>query len=115
MPTVSSCLLPPKAPSSQTTSSKTVLSTKIPPMASISPPEVLRTMVRGENTITNNTTGNTRDLGTDTYIETPAGGASAGDIADAVWNEVIADHLTSGTTGKTLKDAKTKATLASIK
>ena len=72
-------------------------------------------MVRGENTITNNTTANTRDLGTDTYIETPAGGASAGDIADAVWNEVIADHLTSGTTGKTLKDAKTKATLASLK
>ena len=76
---------------------------------------VLRTMVRGENTITNNTTGNTRDLGTDTYIETPAGGASAGDIADAVWNEVIADHVTAGTTGKTLKDAKTKATLASLK
>ena len=76
---------------------------------------VLRTMIRGQNTITNNTTGNTQDLGTDTYIETQAGGESASAIADAVWNEVIADHVTAGTTGKTLKDAKTKATLASLK
>lgn len=36
-------------------------------------------------------------------------------IADAVWDEVIADHPGTGTTGKTLKDAKTKATLASLK
>ncbi len=76
---------------------------------------VARTTIRGGNTITNNTTANTNDLGTDTYIETPAGGASTTDIADAVWNEVIADHLTTGTTGRTLRDAKKKATLASIK
>lgn len=36
-------------------------------------------------------------------------------IADAVWNELIADHTDAGTVGRTLKDAKTKATLASIK
>lgn len=67
------------------------------------------------NTITNNTTANTLDNGTDTYIESPSGGASTADIADAVWNEVIADHITSGSTGRTLADAKKKATLASIK
>ncbi len=76
---------------------------------------VTRTTLRSANTITNNTSGNTNDLGTDTYIETPAGGASSSDIADAVWNEVIADHATSGSAGKTLKDAKLKATIASIK
>jgi len=36
-------------------------------------------------------------------------------IADAVWDEAISGHLTTGTTGKTLKDTKTKATLASLK
>ncbi|MFZ2199876.1 MAG: right-handed parallel beta-helix repeat-containing protein, partial [Microgenomates group bacterium] len=76
---------------------------------------VARTTIRGGNTITNNTSANTLDLGTDTYIETPAGGASTSDIADAVWNELIDDHATSGTTGRTLRDAKKKATLASIK
>lgn len=76
---------------------------------------VARTTLRGGNTITNNTIGNTLDNGTDTYIETQAGGASTTDIADAVWNEVIADHAGAGSAGKTLKDAKTKATLASLK
>lgn len=76
---------------------------------------VLRTALRSGNTITNNTVSNTTDLGTDTYIETPAGGASSSDIADAVWNELISDHQTSGSTGRTLQDAKKKATLASIK
>ncbi len=76
---------------------------------------VARTTIRGGNTISGNTTANTLDLGTDTYIETPAGGASTTDIADAVWNELIDDHVSSGTTGRTLRDAKKKATLASIK
>lgn len=76
---------------------------------------VLRTTIRDRNTIINNTTANTQDLGTDTYIETQAGGESASAIADAVWDEVISGHVTSGTTGKTLKDAKLKATLASLK
>lgn len=76
---------------------------------------VLRTHVRSGHTFNKNTAGNTQDLGTDTLIETQAGGASAGEIADAVWDEVISGHVTSGSTGKTLKDAKTKATLASLK
>ena len=36
-------------------------------------------------------------------------------IADAVWDELIISHPISGSTGKTLKDTKTKATLASLK
>ncbi|MFZ2202244.1 MAG: hypothetical protein WAV56_02495 [Microgenomates group bacterium] len=36
-------------------------------------------------------------------------------IADGVWDELIAGHAISGSTGKTLKDAKLKATLASLK
>ena len=76
---------------------------------------VTRTGVRLHHTFSGNTSGSTRDLGTGTFIETPAGGASASDIADAVWDEVISGHTTSGTAGRTLKDAKTKATLASLK
>ncbi|OGD84170.1 hypothetical protein A2572_03395 [Candidatus Collierbacteria bacterium RIFOXYD1_FULL_40_9] len=76
---------------------------------------VNRTSVRSQNTIINNTSGNTTDSGTDSYIETPTGGASASEIADAVWDEVISSHTTSGTTGRALKDTKLKATLASIK
>ena len=76
---------------------------------------VLRTGVRLHHTFSGNTAGSTRDLGTGTFIETQAGGASASEIADAVWDEVIAGHSTTGTTGKTLRDAKTKATLASLK
>jgi len=76
---------------------------------------VLRTNIRGGNTFTKNTSGNTLDNGTDTYIETQAGGASASEIADAVWDEVIASHAGAGSAGKALKDAKTKATLASLK
>lgn len=75
---------------------------------------VLRTGVRSGHTFAKNVSGNTRDLGTDTFIETQAGGASATEIADAVWDEVITGHLTANTTGRTLRDAKTKATLASL-
>ena len=76
---------------------------------------VVRTHVRSGHTFNKNTAGNTFDAGTDTYIETQAGGESASAIADAVWDEVISGHLTAGTAGKTLKDAKSKATLASLK
>jgi hypothetical protein len=76
---------------------------------------VARTTIRSGNTITNNTLGNSQDLGIDTYIETPAGGASSSEIADAVWDELVSSHTISGSTGKTLKDAKSKATLASLK
>lgn len=76
---------------------------------------VLRTVARSGNTFINNTTANTLDSGTDTYIESAAGGASASEIADAVWDEVISGHVTSGTSGRFLKDAKLKATIASLK
>jgi hypothetical protein len=75
---------------------------------------VTQTMVRGQNTIVNNGT-NTIDSGTNTYIESQAGGASASEIADAVWDELISGHTSSGSAGRVLKDAKLKATLASIK
>lgn len=76
---------------------------------------VLRTNIRGGNTFTKNGSGNTSDNGTDTYIETQGGGASASEIADAVWDEVISAHTTGGSAGKSLRDAKVKATLASLK
>jgi len=76
---------------------------------------VLRTNIRGGNTMTKNTLGNVLDNGIDTYIETQAGGASPSEIADAVWDELIASHTAPGTTGRALKDAKTKATLASLR
>jgi len=77
--------------------------------------DVLRTIARSGNTITNNTTANTLDSGTQSYIESTAGGASASEIADAVWDEVLSGHVTSGSMGRTLKDAKTRATIASLK
>lgn len=73
-----------------------------------------RTMVRGANTIVNNGT-NTNDAGSDTYIEAQAGGASASEIADAVWDEVLLTHGTPNSAAKFLKTTKLKATLASIK
>ncbi len=76
---------------------------------------VTRTGVRLNHTFSGNTLGATRDLGTGTFIETPAGGASATDIADAVWDEIIAGHATPGTAGQVLKATKLKATLASLK
>lgn len=36
-------------------------------------------------------------------------------IPPAVWEEILANHQTAGTLGKTIKDIKTKATLASLK
>jgi hypothetical protein len=82
---------------------------------------VTRTGVRLHHTFAGNATPNVNDNGTDTFQDT-SGTITSGDIeqiaiatADTVWDEVIGDHLTAGTTGKTLKDAKTKATLASLK
>ena len=77
--------------------------------------DVSRTTVRGGNTIVNNVIANTRDNGSETFIEIPAGGATATEIADAVWEEVIAGHTgTPGAAAKVLKDIKTKATLSAI-
>ena len=75
---------------------------------------VLRTHGRAGNTLSKNTTANTRDLGTDTLLET-RGGETAATIADQVWDELISDHATANTTGRTLSDAKKRATLASLK
>lgn len=76
---------------------------------------VTRTGVRLNHTITGNTSGATRDSGTGTFIETPAGGASASDIADAVWDEIISGHTGLGSAAMVLKATKLKATLASLK
>lgn len=76
---------------------------------------VQRTTLRSGNTFNKNTSGSTHDVGTDTYIETQAGGASPTQIADAVWDEVISDHAGTGSAAKVLRDTKTKATLASLK
>lgn len=37
------------------------------------------------------------------------------DIINGVWDEAISEHTATGSTGKILKDIKTKATLASLK
>ena len=76
---------------------------------------VLRTIGRDGNTLANNTSGTYPNSGTDTYIESAAGGISADEVANAVWGAAIADYPDAGTMGKTLRDAKTKATLASLK
>ena len=41
--------------------------------------------------------------------------ADLANIADSVWDEVISGHQTASTTGKTLQEAKVRATLASLK
>lgn len=77
---------------------------------------VTRTGIRLHHTFADNGT-NINDLGTDTFQDT-SGTITQGDIddiVDGVWDEVISGHTTAGTTGKTLKDAKTRATLASLK
>lgn len=76
---------------------------------------VLRTGVRLHHTFSGNSAGNTRDAGIETFIETQAGGASPSEIADAVWDEIIAGHTIAGSAGKMLREIKTKATLASLK
>lgn len=76
---------------------------------------VTRAGVRLNHTFSGNTLGATRDLGTGSFIETPAGGESASAIADAVWDEVIGGHITPGTMGQVLKATKLKATLASLR
>lgn len=43
------------------------------------------------------------------------GGASAADIADAVWNEPLADHQTAGSTGEKLKKNLNKSEFLALK
>jgi hypothetical protein len=78
---------------------------------------VSRTGVRLHHTIANNGTDAITDNGTATFQDT-SGAITSGDIdqiVDGVWDEIISGHQTSGSAGKTLKDAKTRATLASLK
>jgi hypothetical protein len=77
---------------------------------------VLRTGIRLLHTFAGNAV-NIQDLGTGTFQDT-SGAITQGDIdqiVDGVWDEIIGSHTTPGSAGKTLKDAKTKATLASLK
>ncbi|MEX2053813.1 MAG: right-handed parallel beta-helix repeat-containing protein, partial [Patescibacteria group bacterium] len=76
-----------------------------------------RTAIRLHHTLAQNTSGNINDESATTIYDT-AGAVGPGDIADiadAVWDELIAGHVATGSTGKTLKDTKVKATLASLK
>ncbi len=73
------------------------------------------TTVRGGSTISRNDNGNVSDSGTETIFESSSSPITAEDVADAVWDELISDHTASGTAGRTLRDAKTRATLASLK
>lgn len=65
-----------------------------------------------------NTTGGTLFMAPDHVVPFATGsGVTAGDITDiaaAVWDETISGHLTAGTTGKSLKDAKDKSGLAAV-
>ena len=49
-------------------------------------------------------TGGTYRFTTNALEQAPSGGASAADVADAVWDEPIADHVQTGSTGKKLSD-----------
>jgi hypothetical protein len=52
------------------------------------------------------------DATTDSLIKIAAGSApTAGEVADAVWDEDLSGHLTAGTSGKALSDASTGGTL----
>jgi hypothetical protein len=65
----------------------------------------------GNASVTNNS------VGTTVINETIAGatGATPSGVAVAVWDEPLSGHTTAGTAGRTLKEAKSKATLASLK
>jgi hypothetical protein len=77
---------------------------------------VTRTGIRLHHTFSGNGT-NINDNGTDTFQDA-SGTITQGDIdniVDGVWDELITGHTTAGTAGRTLRDAKTRATLASLK
>jgi hypothetical protein len=79
---------------------------------------VVRTGIRLNHTFAANTP-NINDNGTGTFQDT-SGTITQGDIdsiVDGVWDEVISSstHAGAGSAGKTLREAKVKATLASLK
>ncbi|HLD96691.1 MAG TPA: right-handed parallel beta-helix repeat-containing protein [Patescibacteria group bacterium] len=79
---------------------------------------VIRTGIRLHHTIAKNTAGSIDTTGSvDTFQDT-SGAVTGGDIdaiVSGVWDELISAHTGTGSTGKTLRDAKVKATLASLK
>lgn len=77
---------------------------------------VVRTGIRLHHTFSGNAT-NINDSGTSTFQDT-SGAITSGDIdsiVSGVWDEVLTAHTTANSAAKILKDAKTKATLASLK
>ncbi|HLE48877.1 MAG TPA: right-handed parallel beta-helix repeat-containing protein [Patescibacteria group bacterium] len=82
---------------------------------------VLRTGVRMHHTFSNNTSGSYYDepptAAKYTFVEEGVATGDINAIVDAVWDEVISPsaHTGAQSAGKTLRDAKTKATLASLK
>lgn len=83
---------------------------------------VVRTGIRMHHTIAKNTAGTIDKTGSVDTFEDTSGTITGGDItaiaeatADTVWDELISAHTSTGTTGKTLKDTKVKATLAALK
>ena len=83
---------------------------------------VVRTGIRLHHTIAKNTAGTIDKTGSVDTFEDTSGTITGGDItaiaeatADTVWDELISAHTGTGSTGKTLRDAKVKATLASLK
>ena len=79
---------------------------------------VVRTGIRLHHTIAKNTAGTIDTAGSvDTFQDT-SGTVTQGDIdaiVAGVWDELLSSHTSVGSAGKTLRDAKVKATLASIK
>ena len=79
---------------------------------------VVRTGIRLHHTIAKNTSGTIDTTGSvDTFQDT-SGTVTQGDIdaiVAGVWDELLSSHTSVGSAGKTLRDAKVKATLASIK
>ena len=83
---------------------------------------VVRTGIRLHHTIAKNTAGTIDKTDSVDTFEDTSGTITGGDItaiaeatADTVWDELISAHTGTGSAGKTLKDTKVKATLASLK
>ena len=81
-----------------------------------------RTGIRLHHTIAKNTAGDIDKTDSVDTFEDTSGTITGGDItaiaeatADTVWDELISAHTGTGSAGKTLKDTKVKATLASLK
>jgi hypothetical protein len=73
---------------------------------------VAMTRIYANNFLSHNALGRFENNGSFTHFEASS---TNSEFPAAVWDVAIADHLTAGSVGKTLKDTKTKATLASLK